>query len=135
MGHIHDVSRMQRSWLVRADQVTNLLQPALQAIVGLAFTASIFLFAFGVVGFWGDNNWLVLGSFFVLGFGGVALGALARGLRRGGWSIVTSMLAMPLYAAYAWMIFPVLASALFRQVTNRRTWAKTAREPIGQPSA
>jgi cellulose synthase/poly-beta-1,6-N-acetylglucosamine synthase-like glycosyltransferase len=135
MGHIHDVSRMQRSWLVRADQVTNLLQPALQATVGLAFIASIFLFAFGVVGFWGDNNWLVLGSFFLLGFGGVALGALARGLRRGGWSIVTSLLAMPLYAAYAWMIFPVLASALFRQITNRRTWAKTAREPIGQPSA
>ena len=36
----------------------------------------------------------------------------------------------PVYAAYAWIIWPVLARATARQLTRRSDWAKTAREPI-----
>ena len=37
---------------------------------------------------------------------------------------------MPVYAAYSWLIWPVLARAAARQLVRRSDWAKTAREPI-----
>ena len=41
-------------------------------------------------------------------------------------------LVVPVYAAYSWLIWPVLTRAAARQLVRRRDWAKTAREPIGK---
>ena len=41
-----------------------------------------------------------------------------------------------LYAAYTWMLWPVLLRSPARQLTERKEWAKTEREPIeNTPSA
>ena len=77
------MARLDRPWLVRLDLVGYLLMPVLQALVGVAFAASIILAIFDVAGFWGDNGWWQLLFFFVLGFGGVVLGCIARGAQRG----------------------------------------------------
>jgi 1,2-diacylglycerol 3-beta-glucosyltransferase len=130
MAHLGPAWRAELPLLVRLDLVAYLLQPVMQALVGLAFVVSIFLWIFGVAGFWGDTGWGELLFFFLLGFGGVLLGCVARGARRGPASVAFNLLIVPVYAAYAWIVWPVLARAAARQLTHRSDWAKTAREPI-----
>ena len=130
MSHLGSAMRADLPWLVRADLIAYLLQPVIQALVGVAFAVSIFLFVFDGAGFWGTTSWLELAFFFVLGFGGVTLGLIARGARNGLASVAFNLLIIPVYAAYSWIIWPVLTRATARQLTRRTGWAKTTREPI-----
>lgn len=130
MAHIGGVWRSDRSLLVRCDLVAYLLQPALQAVVGIAFVASIVLAILGVANFWDNEDWWVLVFFFVLGFGGITLGCVARGAENGLWGIVRGVLLMPLAAAYSWLLWPALVRAALRQAVGRGSWAKTPREPL-----
>jgi 1,2-diacylglycerol 3-beta-glucosyltransferase len=130
MKHIGGIAGVRRPMLVRADQIAYLLQPAFQALVGVAFVASIFLAIFDVADYWGRDGWWTLLFFFLLGYGGILLGCIARGARTGARGILVSVLIVPVYAAYSWLIWPALARAAARQVTGRRAWTKTAREQI-----
>ena len=135
-GNLQAMSQLGRMWkadlpfLVRLDLVAYLLQPALQALVGVAFFSSIVLAITGAAKFWGDQDWWVLVVFFVLGFGGVVFGCIARGADDGFGGIVRGILIVPVSAAYSWLLWPVLVRATARQLTGRNSWAKTAREPI-----
>jgi cellulose synthase/poly-beta-1,6-N-acetylglucosamine synthase-like glycosyltransferase len=131
MVYVAGMSRLRRPSLVRLDLIAYLLQPAYQTVVGIGFAASVVLAALNVADFWGDGGWLQLIFFFLLGYGGVALGCVARGARTGLVGILCSLLVVPVYAAYSWLVWPVLARAAVRQLTHRRNWTKTAREPIG----
>jgi 1,2-diacylglycerol 3-beta-glucosyltransferase len=131
MRHLGGMARLDRPWLVRLDLIGYLLTPVLQAIVGVAFAASIILAIFDVANFWGDGGWWQLLFFFVLGFGGTVLGCIARGAQSGIGGILRSLLVVPVYAAYSWLIWPVLFRAAARQLTGRRNWAKTTREAVG----
>ncbi len=131
MGHIGAVSRVERPWYVRFDLVAYLLLPAIHAVVGIAFLASIVLAITGVANFWGHDDWWVLVFFFLLGYGGVLMGCIARGAQWGFFGILRGILLAPIYAAYTWLLWPVLARATARQLTHRSDWAKTAREPLG----
>ena len=133
MGHLRRVWRADLPVGARLDLVVYLLQPAIQAVIGVAFAASILLAVFDVAGFWSDTGWLQLAFFFVLGFGGVVLGCVARGRRRGLAGLLGAVVVVPVYAAYSWLIWPVLTRAALRQLVRRRDWAKTAREPIRKP--
>ena len=130
MAHLGAAWRADLPWLVRVDLVAYLLQPVFQAFVGIAFVASIVLAIFNVADFWGDQGWWQILFFFLLGFGGVLLGCIARGASRGLGGVAIGLLIVPVYAAYTWLIWPVLARAAARQLTSRTDWAKTAREPI-----
>ncbi len=132
MAHLRCAWSADLSLRARLDLVAYLLQPAIQAVIGLAFALSIVLAVFDVAGFWGDTGWLQLAFFFVLGFGGVVLGCIARGTRRGRFGILRALAVVPVYAAYSWLIWPVLTRAALRQLVRRRDWAKTTREPIGK---
>jgi 1,2-diacylglycerol 3-beta-glucosyltransferase len=132
MSHLGRVWQAELPWLVRLDLVAYLLQPVMQAIVGVAFAASIFLWIFDVANFWGDNGWIQLLFFFLLGYGGILLGCIARGAERGPAGLLVSVLVVPVYAAYTWMIWPVLARATARQLTRRTDWSKTARQALPQ---
>jgi len=132
MAHLGTMWRLDRPWYVRFDLVAYLLLPAIHAVVGVAFVASIVLAITGVANFWGDNDWWVLIFFFLLGYGGVMMGCIARGASRGAFGIVRGILLAPIYAAYTWLLWPVLARAAARQLTHRSDWAKTAREPVGE---
>jgi cellulose synthase/poly-beta-1,6-N-acetylglucosamine synthase-like glycosyltransferase len=131
MAHLGGMARLERPWLVRLDLIAYLLMPVFQAFVGVAFAVSVVLAIFDVAGFWGNNGWWLLVVFFVLGFGGVVLGCIARGARRGPAGILISLLIVPVYAAYSWLTWPAIGRAALRQAIGRRGWAKTAREPIG----
>ena len=54
----------------------------------------------------------MLPFFFLLGYGGILLGCLARGARTGVRGILLSVLIVPVYAAYSWLLWPVLARAV-----------------------
>jgi 1,2-diacylglycerol 3-beta-glucosyltransferase len=133
MGHLGAMSRLERPWLVRLDLIGYLLMPLFQAYVGVAFATSIFLAIFDVANFWGNGGGWQLLFFFVLGYGSVTLGCIARGARNGLGGIAASLLVVPVYAAYTWLIWPVLARAGVRQLMGRSDWAKTGREPIDDP--
>ncbi len=109
MQHLRRIWRADLPWLLRLDQSAYLLQPFLQALIGIAFAVSIVLVVLDVASFWGDGGWWQLAFFFVLGYGGVVLGCIARGARAGQGGILRSLLIVPLYAAYSWLIWPVLA--------------------------
>lgn len=134
MRQIPDMGRADLPFLVRTDLVAYLLQPVLQAIVGISFAVSIIFAILGTANFWGNDDWWLVLLFFVLGYGGVLMGCIARGADRGIRGIITGILIVPVYAAYAWLIWPVLARAVFRQITRRSNWTKTAREPLAEPS-
>lgn len=136
-GNLQAMSQLGRMWrsdlpfLLRLDLVAYLLQPVMQAVVGVAFVASIVLAVTGEAAFWGDQDWWILVGFFVLGFGGVALGTIARGVDQGGiGGLVRGVLLIPVSAAYSWLLWPVLTRATARQLIGRDSWAKTAREPL-----
>lgn len=131
MGHLGAMWGLDRPWYVRFDLVAYLLLPAVHAVVGVAFFASIVLAVTGTARFWGDQDWWVLIFFFLLGYGGVLMGCIARGASFGPLGIVRGIFLAPIYAAYTWLLWPVLARAAVRQLTHRSDWAKTAREPIG----
>jgi 1,2-diacylglycerol 3-beta-glucosyltransferase len=132
MGQLGAMWRLERPWYVRFDLVAYLLLPAIHAVVGLAFLASIVLAITGVANFWGNSDWWVLVFFFLLGYGGVLMGCIARGARHGAAGIVRGVFLALVYAAYTWLLWPVLARAAARQFTHRSDWAKTAREPLAK---
>ena len=135
-GNLQAMAHLRRSWraplpvVARLDLIAYLIQPVLQAVVGVAFALAIAVAVTGTAGFWSDDMWLQLAFFFLLGFGGVVLGCLARGARSGTAGLLRSLAIVPLVAGYAWLIWPVLARAATRQAARRESWAKTAREPI-----
>ena len=73
--------------------------------------------------------WWQLAFFYALGFGGVMLGCIARGAAHGFWPALRGILVAQVYAFYSWLLWPVLIRATVRQLTDRRAWAKTEREP------
>ena len=79
MSHLGAAARADVSLLARVDLLLYLLQPVLQAIVGVAFVVGIGLAVFQVAGFASAGLSWQLGFFLVLGYGGVVLGCLARG--------------------------------------------------------
>ena len=119
----------------RIDLLLYLLQPVLQAVVGVAFVVGIVLAILDVAGFVEDAVEWQLAFFLVLGYGGVLFGCIARGARAGIRGILLGLLIVPVYAAYSWLLWPALFRAAYRQAIGKRGWAKTAREPIEDTAA
>ena len=130
MSQLRAVWRADKSFPARLDLVCYLLQPVVLALVGVAFITSIFLAIFDVADYWSDDGWWQLLFFFLLGYGGIAIGCIARGARSGLLGIVKSLAIVPLYAAYTWLIWPALLRAALRMLLGRRTWAKTDPEAL-----
>jgi len=132
MDQIGAMGSLDRPWYVRFDQTAYLLLPLIHVVVGVSFVASIVLAVADSVTFWGDNGWWVLIVFFMFGYGGVLLGCIARGAQWGFLGVVRGILLTPFYAAYTWLLWPVLVRAGVRMLARRRDWAKTAREPLSE---
>jgi hypothetical protein len=79
------------------------------------------------------SHWWILIFFMTLSFGP---GVVTLALRGGRWysPFVALVLVIP-YTAYSWIVFPVLAVGLFRQLSGRTSWAKTARETQGMDAS
>jgi 1,2-diacylglycerol 3-beta-glucosyltransferase len=133
MGLLGELWHAQLPLIARLDQVAYLLQPVFQGLIGLSLVAALGLAIFDVTPLWGDTEWWQLAFFYLLGFGGVLMGCIARGADRGFWGALKGILVAQVYAFYTWLLWPVLIRATARQLTDRRSWAKTEREEVKLP--
>ena len=111
-----------------------LLNPILQGFVGITFLLAIALYLAGIASIVGERTYLQLLPILVLSLGGLWLGCVARNRGRGFIGVLLATATVPAYAVYSWMIWPVLLRGALRQLSGRGSWAKTAREPIGDTS-
>ena len=130
MGLLRILFEAPASLVARLDQLTYLLMPFWQAVVGASLIGSLILWATGEVDFWSGGPLWQLVFFWVLGVGGVILGCVARGAPRGVRGILLGVLVAQAYAFYTWLLWPVLVRSTLRQLTDRRGWAKTEREVV-----
>jgi 1,2-diacylglycerol 3-beta-glucosyltransferase len=130
MGLLRVVWGARVSLIARLDMVSYMLMPLWQTIVGASLIVAIVLAVLDVAPFWGDLVWWQLLFFYLLGFGGVLMGCLARGAGQGLGGVVRGVLIAHVYAFYTWLLWPVLVRATARQLTDRRGWAKTEREKV-----
>lgn len=116
----------------RLDAAAALWLPMVQAVVGLSFVASLYLAifqGFAIV----PGSLALIGVFYLLGFGSVIIGCAAR-YRGERFRWVKGIAVANVYAAYTWLIWPVLARATWRQIRSKSSWAKTAREVVDPPA-
>jgi 1,2-diacylglycerol 3-beta-glucosyltransferase len=114
----------------RVDLLAQLLMPLWQGIIGATFLVAVALTGLRVAPFWGGGpSWQLL-VFYALAFGGTIVGCVAARRSTGVRGLLTGFLIGNVYALYTWLLWPVLARSAFRQLTHRRTWSKTEREPI-----
>lgn len=118
----------------RIDLVAYLLMPILQTVVGLSLLAALYLAISGQVDFWSTSILWQIAFFYLLGFGGVILGCMARGLERGLGGVLTGILVAQVYAFYSWILWPVMVRAAFRQLVSHDSWVKTERESLATVS-
>jgi 1,2-diacylglycerol 3-beta-glucosyltransferase len=130
MGLLGVLARAKLPLIARLDQVAYLLQPLFQGLIGASLLAALGLAVFDVTSFWDETEWWQLAFFYLLGFGGVLMGCIARGADRGVGGALKGVLVAQVYAFYTWLLWPVLLRATARQLTDRRSWAKTERERV-----
>jgi 1,2-diacylglycerol 3-beta-glucosyltransferase len=130
LGLTDAVRRAPVARVARVDLVAHLLMPLWQGFIGFVLLVALALAATGTVPFWHDGPWWELVLFYVLGFGGMVLGCIAGRAASGARGWVAGILIAQVYAFYCWLLWPVLARATLRQLTERRSWAKTEREPL-----
>jgi cellulose synthase/poly-beta-1,6-N-acetylglucosamine synthase-like glycosyltransferase len=127
---IGGVWRAPRPLIARFEAVIYILMPLWQTVVGLSLAGAFYLLFTGQATVWHGDDWVQLGFFYLLAFGGTMMGAIASRAYRGPIGWIQGILIGQVYAFYTWLIWPVLVRSVFRQVTERREWAKTDREPL-----
>jgi 1,2-diacylglycerol 3-beta-glucosyltransferase len=130
IGLISELWRSQLPFAPRLEQSAYLLLPFAQGLIGFTLVAAVALAVFGSVPFWGDGAWWQVLFFYFLAFGGTMMGCIARGKPEGWPGMLKGYLLAHVYAFYSWLLWPVLVRSALRQLTERRDWAKTEREPI-----
>ena len=117
----------------RMEEIAYLLMPLWQAIIGCAVVCA------GVLVALGDASILAgpeqLPYLYAIGFGNTVLGCLVSRPRFGLRSPIRTIAIAHVYALYTWLLFPALARAGARQMTARRDWNRTDREPLQLTSA
>ena len=67
---------------------------------------------------------------YAIGFGNTVLSCLVSRPRYSLRSPLKTIGIAHVYALYTWLLFPALARAVARQVSDRRDWNRTDREPL-----
>jgi 1,2-diacylglycerol 3-beta-glucosyltransferase len=116
--------------IARVELLVYLLMPFWQGIVGVALLSAIGLAIAGVAPFWADGPTWQLVLFYVLAFGGTILGCVAGRRGQGLRGYVVGYLLGHVYALYTWLIWPVLARSVTRQLTHNQHWSRTDRVPL-----
>ena len=131
MGLVGTILRSGIQPPARIELLLYLLTPILQGVIGASLVVSAVLLATGTPVVAGDHLWWLL-FIYVLGFGGTMLGCIAARLeaRFTLTGLIKGLATAQVYAFYSWVLWPVLIRSAFRQLANRDTWAKTAREQI-----
>jgi 1,2-diacylglycerol 3-beta-glucosyltransferase len=112
----------------RLEEVFYLFMPLWQSLVGLGFVTAVVLWLSGAVGLVPSAETIPV--VYVLGFSNGVLGCFAARQASGWRSWLRAILVAHLYALYTWILFPVLVRSLARQISTRRDWTRTDREPL-----
>jgi 1,2-diacylglycerol 3-beta-glucosyltransferase len=112
----------------RIEEAFYLFMPLWQSLVGLGFVTAAVLWLTGSVGLVPSAETIPL--VYVLGFSNGVLGCFAARQASGWRSWLHAILVAHLYALYTWILFPVLVRSVARQITTRRDWSRTDREPL-----
>lgn len=115
----------------RLEQLGYLLMPFWQGVVGLGLLGALFLAITGMAPFWGGGPTWQLAFFYLLAFGGTAMGCVAARSQEGPLGWLKGFLIAQVYTPYTWFLWPVLLRSTARQLFGSGSWAKTEREPIG----
>lgn len=127
---IGEVLRSPRPLIARIESAAYIMMPFWQSIIGVSMLVALCLLITGEAVIWDtDNPWQMF-FFYMLGFGGVIMGCVAARAAQGWRHALMGLLIAQVYAFYTWLIWPVLLRSTFRQLTDRRTWSKTDREPL-----
>lgn len=126
-------SRLPR-W-ARLELVAFLVAPFMEGMVAVATIAAVAFVLTGAVdpipsGDPLDTGLLVIGLY-LLGAGGVLMGFASLATGRGVGAHLKGLLVANLYFPYTWMVWAVLAGALWRRARGRDEWAKTSRDELG----
>ncbi len=124
------IARAPVSAAARGELLLYLMMPAWQGIVGIGMLLALALAITGTAPFWGNGPTWELAFFYLLAFGGTILGCIASRLSGGAWGWLRGILIAQVYAPYTWFLWPVLLRSGLRQLTERRDWSKTEREPL-----
>jgi 1,2-diacylglycerol 3-beta-glucosyltransferase len=125
-----EVARAPVSAGARVEQMAYLLMPFWQGIIGIGLVAALVLAILGVAPFWGAGPTWQLGFFYLLAFGGTALGCIAARGGSGPIGWLRGFLIAQVYTPYTWFLWPVLLRSTARQLIDRGDWSKTEREPL-----
>jgi cellulose synthase/poly-beta-1,6-N-acetylglucosamine synthase-like glycosyltransferase len=115
----------------RIEQMAYLFMPFWQGLIGLGLAGALLLAILGTAPFWGDGPTYQLVFFYLLAFGGTSLGTIASRSEQGPIGWLVGFLIGQVYTLYTWLLWPVLVRSTARQLRGQGSWAKTAREPIG----
>lgn len=130
MGLIGEVMGSRHGMIARIETVVYLLMPFWQAIIGAGMVVALYLLATGSAPVWEDGSFWQLAFFYLLGFGGTMMGAIASRAHEGPVGWIKGILIGQVYAFYSWLIWPVLLRSSARQLTDRRGWVKTERVEV-----
>lgn len=114
----------------RLDATVSLILPILQLIVGFALLLAVLrtLF-FGVPYLPWSSPWLVL-FFLQLSLGPVFIAVMVVGRGHGLAGVPLVLKTAIPYMIYVWLMWPVVAIGLWKQLRGSKTWAKTEREAV-----
>jgi len=130
IGLLREVLRAPVSTAARFEQLAYLLMPFWQGVVGVGLVAALVVAITGMAPFWGGGPTWQLGFFYLLAFGGTAMGCIAARAEAGPLGWLRGFLIAQVYTPYTWFLWPVLLRSTARQLTERGDWAKTEREPL-----
>jgi 1,2-diacylglycerol 3-beta-glucosyltransferase len=116
----------------KLEQLAYLFLPFWQGIVGLGLIGALFLAIVGTAPFWGAGPTWQLAFFYLLAFGGTAMGCVAARSETGPLGWLRGILIAQVYTPYTWFLWPVLLRSTLRQLSSRGDWAKTEREPLAE---
>jgi cellulose synthase/poly-beta-1,6-N-acetylglucosamine synthase-like glycosyltransferase len=131
----HQVAGAPVSHGARIEQLAYLLMPIWQGVVGLGLVGALLLALLGVAPFWGAGPTWQLAFFYLLAFGGTALGCIAARAEEGPIGWLRGFLIAQIYTPYTWFLWPVLLRSVGRQLVDRGDWSKTEREPLESAAA
>ena len=115
----------------RLDLLVQMLMPLWQSLVGIGILGAFWLATSGTATFLGSLSWTRVGFLYMLAFGGVLLGCVARGyMYSRGRGMLRGVLVAQVYAIYSWILWPVLLGSLSRHLRGQTAWSKTEREPL-----
>ncbi len=125
-----EVLRSPRPIIARVESAAYIMMPFWQSIIGVSMLVAVYLLITDQAAIWDGGNIWQLVFFYMLGFGGILMGCVAARAARGWRQALLGLLIAQVYAFYTWLIWPVLLRSTFRQLTDRRAWAKTDREAL-----